>query len=264
MRVELVVAERLFPDGGCALRHAEGHGECIGSFDVADTLQDATLRLGTCPAHRHQLAMARFLNTPRKRADPWNHTQPIVHIREHTVANTNAGATLVTERLYDWWSIPLGNMHDCIDFARQILEVGHLLPVDCTNPSQGVAFLHENHITNLVEAVRPHNIQMDVGLAPMFASQWTRAEFPVRYYFTALAGLHRVRRIPKGGGGDDEDNGDDDEDNGDDDDSALAAFSRAVDDDTWAVSAALDLVAVGNALELVFGSVSISRYMRSI
>ncbi|KAG8715433.1 hypothetical protein FRC08_010581 [Ceratobasidium sp. 394] len=110
-------------------------------------------RIGTSDAHRHQLALARFLNAEPVRSDPWNHTVPVVHIREHTIANRTTGATLVTERLHDWWSLPFANVRDCIDYTKQVLE--------------GVAFLHENQITNLAEAVRPHNIQMDTGLAPV-------------------------------------------------------------------------------------------------
>lgn len=81
-------------------------------------------RIGTSEAHRHQLALARYLNAEPVRSDPWNHTDPVIHIREHTIANQYAGATLVTERLHDWWSVPFANVRDCLDFAKQILEVG--------------------------------------------------------------------------------------------------------------------------------------------
>ncbi|KAG9087912.1 hypothetical protein FS749_002562 [Ceratobasidium sp. UAMH 11750] len=237
-------------------------------------------RIGTSDAHRHQLALARFLNAEPVRSDPWNHTVPVVHIREHTIANRTTGATLVTERLHDWWSLPFANVRDCIDYTKQVLE--------------GVAFLHENQITNLAEAVRPHNIQMDTGLAPVappapvlpstsFGRKsasapvtpsteledlptvaWSRGDFPVRYYFTATSGLQRVRRLRKGG----TDMGDDlqagsmvhvtDEEEEEEEESAirlreLDALSREVDDDTWETSVAVDLVAVGHSLDLVFG-----------
>ncbi|CAE6481265.1 unnamed protein product [Rhizoctonia solani] len=222
-------------------------------------------RIGTSDTHRHQLALARYLNADRTRADPWNHTHPVIHIREHTIANHNVGATLVTERLHDWWTVPFANAHDCIDYAKQILE--------------GVAFLHEHSITNLAEAVRPHNIQMDVGLAPLAPPSlspkpsgksasapatpaaepddlpsvaWTRADYPVRYYFTALGAIHRVRRHTQ--------EQQDEEETEDDEMLDLAqtldALSRQVDDDAWDLATAVDLVAVGNALDLVFGKMS--------
>ncbi|CAE7233904.1 unnamed protein product [Rhizoctonia solani] len=208
-------------------------------------------RIGTSHSHRHQLALARYLNADRTRSDPWNHTQPVIHIREHTIANRNAGATLVTERLHDWWTVPFANTHDCIDYAKQILE--------------GVAFLHEHGITNLAEAVRPHNIQMDVGLAPLVphypkstsasapvtpASEsvvWTRGDFPVRYYFTALTSLHRVRSTEQ-----------DDDEEMEELAEALDALSRHIDEESWETATAIDLVAVGNAFELVFGKMSSS------
>jgi hypothetical protein len=157
-----------------------------------------------------------------------------------------------------------------------------------------VAFLHENQITNLAEAVRPHNIQMDTGLAPVLPPivppsrksasapvtpmsesddlppvAWTRSDFPVRYYFTATSGLHRVRRLRKGATRGDQ--GDPEAsivhvtgEDGDEEDEAemrlreLDGLSRTVDDDTWETSTAVDLVAVGHALELVFGRVRAS------
>ncbi|KAH7341625.1 hypothetical protein B0J17DRAFT_266716 [Rhizoctonia solani] len=222
-------------------------------------------RIGTSDSHRHQLALARYLNADRTRSDPWNHTHPVIHIRQHTIANRNAGATLVTERLHDWWSLPFANTHDSIDFAKQILE--------------GVAFLHEHNITNLAEAVRPHNIQMDVGLAPMAPAHspkstgksasapvtpatepedlpsvaWTRADFPVRYYFTALGGIHRVRRTSS----DDSESHVTDQEEEDEEmeelTEALDALSRSIDEEGWELATAVDLVAVGNALDLVFG-----------
>ncbi|CAE6478113.1 hypothetical protein ACGC1H_002742 [Rhizoctonia solani] len=218
-------------------------------------------RIGTSESHRHQLALARYLNADRTRSDPWNHTHPVIHIREHTIANRNAGATLVTERLHDWWAVPFANAHDCIDYAKQILE--------------GVAFLHEHDITNLAEAVRPHNIQMDVGLAPLAPAHspksggksvsapatpatesedlpsvaWTRADYPVRYYFTALNGLHRVRRSAS----DDSDHVTDGDEEMEELTEALDALSRPIDEEGWEIATAVDLVAVGNALDLVFG-----------
>ncbi|KAG8743809.1 hypothetical protein FRC10_011357 [Ceratobasidium sp. 414] len=237
-------------------------------------------RIGTSDAHRHQLALARFLNAEPVRSDPWNHTVPVVHIREHTIANRTTGATLVIERFHDWWSVPFANVRDCIDYTKQVLE--------------GVAFLHENQITNLAEAVRPHNIQMDTGLAPVApvlpstsslrksasapvtpsteseelpAVAWSRGDFPVRYYFTATSGLHRVRRLRKGGTrvdlGDDLEGSsmvhvtDDDEEEEEEESAVrlreLDALSREVDDDMWETSVAVDLVAVGHSLDLVFG-----------
>ncbi|KAF8604548.1 hypothetical protein BDV93DRAFT_522258 [Ceratobasidium sp. AG-I] len=242
-------------------------------------------RLGTSDSHRHQLALARYLNAEPVRSDPWNHTDPVIHIREHTIANQYAGATLVTERLHDWWSVPFANVRDCLDFTKQILE--------------GVAFMHENQITGLAEAVRPHNIQMDIGLAPAVSPisareptksasapatpsvesdglptvAWTRSEYPVRYYFAASSSTHRVRRLRKGTAAGIEERADDpeapsidhvtgdfDEDSDDEDEDeaemhlrVLDALSREVDDETWDVSTAVDLVAVGHALELVFG-----------
>ncbi|CAE6519317.1 unnamed protein product [Rhizoctonia solani] len=215
-------------------------------------------RIGTSESHRHQLALARYLNADRTRSDPWNHTHPVIHIREHTIANRNAGATLVTERLHDWWAIPFANAHDCIDYAKQILE--------------GVAFLHEHDITNLAEAVRPHNIQMDVGLAPLAPAHspksggksvsapvtpatetedlpsvaWTRADYPVRYYFTALNGLHRVQRSES-------EHVTDEDEEMEELTEALDALSRPIDEEGWEIATAVDLVAVGNALDLVFG-----------
>ncbi|KAG8761916.1 hypothetical protein FRC11_012278 [Ceratobasidium sp. 423] len=226
-------------------------------------------RIGNSDSHRHQLALARYLNADRTRADPWNHTHPVIHIREHTIANRNAGATLVTERLHDWWALPFANTHDCIDYAKQILE--------------GVAFLHEHNITNLAEAVRPHNIQMDVGLAPLAPAHapkssgksasapvtpatetedlpsvaWTRADFPVRYYFTALSGLRRVRRTTLDGSEPSiahvTDEEDEEEDEIEELTEALDALARPVDEEGWESATAVDLVAVGNALDLVFG-----------
>ncbi|KAJ1307695.1 hypothetical protein OPQ81_001785 [Rhizoctonia solani] len=209
-------------------------------------------RIGTSDSHRHQLALARYLNADRTRADPWNHTHPVIHIREHTIANRNAGATLVTERLHDWWAVPFANTHDCIDYAKQILE--------------GVAFLHEHNITNLAEAVRPHNIQMDVGLAPLAPPAHTPQierqiclcpYYPVRYYFTALNGLHRVRRTTDDSEAPSIAHVTDEEDEEEDEmlelTEALDALSRSVDQESWELSTAVDLVAVGNALDLVFG-----------
>ncbi|CAE6480393.1 unnamed protein product [Rhizoctonia solani] len=223
-------------------------------------------RIGTSESHRHHLALARYLNADPIRADPWNHTHPVIHIREHTIANRNAGATLVTERLHDWWALPFANTHDCIDYAKQILE--------------GVAFLHEHSITNLAEAVRPHNIQMDVGLAPLAPAHapkssgksasapatpaseteglpsvaWTRADFPVRYYFTALSALHRVRRTTSDGSESPIAHVTDEEDDEMEElTEALDALSHPVDEEGWELATAVDLVAVGNALDLVFG-----------
>ncbi|CAE6437953.1 unnamed protein product [Rhizoctonia solani] len=227
-------------------------------------------RIGTSENHRHQLALARYLNADRTRSDPWNHTHPVIHIREHTIANRNAGATLVTERLHDWWTVPFANTHDCIDYAKQILE--------------GVAFLHEHNITNLAEAVRPHNIQMDVGLAPLAPSSlsskpsgksasapvtpatepdelpsvaWTRADYPVRYYFTALGAIHRVRRQ-----GQEQTEPEQEQDEEDEEmlelTETLDSLSRQVDDEAWDLATAVDLVAVGNALDLVFGKMPLS------
>ena len=164
--------------------------------------------------------------------------------------------------------------------------------------------MHENQITGLAEAVRPHNIQMDIGLAPaaspISARQpvtksasapstpsvesdglptvaWTRSEYPVRYYFAASSSMHRVRRLRKGTAAGNQEGteeraddpeapsiehvtGDFDEDSDDEDEAeaylrVLDALSREVDDETWDVSTAVDLVAVGHALELVFGKV---------
>lgn len=261
-------------------------------------------RLGTSEAHRHQLALARYLNAEPVRSDPWNHTDPVIHIREHTIANQYAGATLVTERLHDWWSVPFANVRDCLDFAKQILEVSSLTKTNCAislltrcSSLQGVAFMHENQITGLAEAVRPHNIQMDIGLAPAVSPvsapltksasapstpsvesdalptvAWTRSEYPVRYYFAASSSMHRVRRLRKGTAGSTEERADDsdapsiehvtgDFDEEDEEDEAevclrvLDTLSRQVDDATWDVSTAVDLVAVGHAFELVFGKV---------
>ncbi|QRV90194.1 hypothetical protein RhiJN_18212 [Ceratobasidium sp. AG-Ba] len=210
-------------------------------------------RIGTSDAHRHHLALARYLNAEPVRADPWNHTIPVIHIREHTIADRTTGATLVTERLHDWWSVPFENVRDCIDYTKQ-----------------GVAFLHENQITNLAEAVRPHNIQMDTGLAPTSPPSapsrksssapvtpsnepedlpvvWSRGDFPVRYYFTATSGLHRVRRLNEGTRADLVD--------GDLESSSIDEHVTEEEDEDEAVmpSVAVDLVAVGNSLDLVFG-----------
>ncbi|KAG8777347.1 hypothetical protein FRC12_000425 [Ceratobasidium sp. 428] len=223
-------------------------------------------RIGTSDAHRHQLALARYLNVEPVRSDPWNHTIPVIHIREHTIANRTTGATLVTERLHDWWSVPFANVRDCIDYTKQVLE--------------GVAFLHENQITNLAEAVRPHNIQMDTGLAPVAppalpssssssssrksasapvtpcpeseslpSVEWSRGDFPVRYYFTATGALHRVRRHGKGVQVEEEEEEEEEMTRL----RQLDALSREVDDDMWETSVAVDLVAVGHSLDLVFG-----------
>ncbi|KAG9118718.1 hypothetical protein FRC07_006637, partial [Ceratobasidium sp. 392] len=223
------------------------------------------LRIGTSDAHRHHLALARYLNAEPVRSDPWNHTIPVIHIREHTIATRTTGATLITERLHDWWSVPFANVRDCIDYTKQVLE--------------GVAFLHENQITNLAEAVRPHNIQMDTGLAPVAPPalppssrksnsapvtpsteseelprvEWSRGDFPVRYYFTATSGLHRVRRLGEASDDLHVTEAEEDEDECVTRLRELNALSREVDDDTWETSVAVDLVAVGHSLDLVFG-----------
>lgn len=164
--------------------------------------------------------------------------------------------------------------------------------------------MHENQITGLAEAVRPHNIQMDIGLAPpvspVLASAresgrcasapatpsaesealptvaWTRSEYPVRYYFTPTSSTRHVRRSRKGEtssssegteehealsnthvtGDFDDDSDDEDEDEAKTCLRVLDTLSREVNDETWDVSTAVDLVAVGHAFELVFGKVS--------
>ncbi|KAG8969454.1 hypothetical protein FRC03_002730 [Tulasnella sp. 419] len=126
----------------------------------------ATVHFKKVKMESAELEIIHYLNSDAMRSDPWNHSVPTLEIVEQ-----DGEAYLMILRLHPYNTPAFQNASDCIDFARQLLE--------------GLTFFHENKITRV--NFSPHNIGMDVGLAPISSAKWDRSEFPVRYYLASLS-----------------------------------------------------------------------------
>lgn len=65
-----------------------------------------------------ELKVLEFLNTEEAREDPWNHSVPVLDVVDH-----DGEALVMMLKLRPFSSPPFQNVAECLDFARQLLEV---------------------------------------------------------------------------------------------------------------------------------------------